>query len=824
MRQYFANITPVFPDPVLYTPDFGYMDKMLQRKQAQYDKGFAQLSSVWQQISRPTTNPENAKKRDEFLKQAKENLKNLSTMDLSDFRNVQAAMKVFEPYGNNTELIGDQEFTSFLNEQENIAEGYRTLEGGKYFNEENLNDIRTQRAEFAAARPSDWQKFYQNKRAYTPYYNSTDEYIGLMDKFKPSSVTTIDKNGVYITSITDKSWYKEDIQRYLDGTLSAQAKQQWGIEARNRAKADPEGIKKLFLQETKARFPAIDKELDALDIRIIKAKTEEERIQLTKNKEYFKQLKTDLAEKVSKIEKGDQNYINANLENFARSVYINGMVDKISNAYAKKDINQKIDYDEWLIAKYKESQANYRAQLHEEGADRRALWNLQGKEQDGTTEAPDVTVPTYQDDSQKPKTALEYQKEAEDLKEVANQKRQQLVNHIRGSRGSGGDQNVTDQQVHEFIAANKNSSIVKEYAEAEASYDAINKRSQEFNRQADDYARNQMGANDYNILQQWKQQKNKIQREKFGSIAPNPGENKIEWNGSTWLLKDPSGKVIADKGKFYFEKHNGISQADLDRRFSQTAAGAIASSNPQLSQGFLLENEYNQLRNNYLNQKQTVSVKAQGKAYSENVATFKAKKAEVSAITNLDANEIVTITSIPNPKTGLDMEIKVKQTKQDPLDDKRFENIKNSIETRNPGAKVISYNGNEGSIFVSGLGAQLQSFSDINIYRNVNPAHREQIVTLTSWRGTPNSQLELTFPSSDINGEARKFNIRKVIGSSPGINDMYMLINPEDNKNISPGEAYRDVMIPYNAMAQLLQYKDLDNVLINIKNKNSKIK
>jgi hypothetical protein len=287
MRQYFANITPVFPDPVLYTPDFGYMDKMLQRKQAQYDKGFAQLSSVWQQISRPVTNPENAKKRDEFLRQAKENLKNLSTLDLSDYKNVQSAMRVFEPYANNTELIGDQAFTQFLNEQENIAEGYRNQDGGKYFNEENLNDVRSQRAEFAAAKPSDWSKFYQNKRAYTPYYNTTEEYVKLMEKFEPSSVTTINKNGAYITTITDKSWYKEDIQRYLDGTLSGNAKQQWNIEARNRLKANPDGIKNLFLQQTKERFPAIDKELSALDIRILKAKTPEEKAQLENNKQYF---------------------------------------------------------------------------------------------------------------------------------------------------------------------------------------------------------------------------------------------------------------------------------------------------------------------------------------------------------------------------------------------------------------------------------------------------------------------------------------------------------------------------------------------------------
>lgn len=811
MRQYFANITPVFPDPVLYTPDFGYMDKMLQRKQAQYDKGFAQLSSVWQQISRPVTNPENAKKRDEFLRQAKENLKNLSTLDLSDYKNVQSAMRVFEPYANNTELIGDQAFTQFLNEQENIAEGYRNQDGGKYFNEENLNDVRSQRAEFAAAKPSDWSKFYQNKRAYTPYYNTTEEYVKLMEKFEPSSVTTINKNGAYITTITDKSWYKEDIQRYLDGTLSGNAKQQWNIEARNRLKANPDGIKNLFLQQTKERFPAIDKELSALDIRILKAKTPEEKAQLENNKQYFKQLKVDLAEKVSKVEQGDQNFINANLENFAKTVYMNGMVDKIADSYKKKDIDQKLDFDDWMMTRYREEQANYRARLNEEGANYRALLNAKGKEGEGATEAPDVTIPTYEDDSQAPKTAAQYAKEASALKNESDQKRQQLINHIRSSRGPNANQTVTDDDVHSFVINNQNSSLVQEYAQASAAYDASSKSVKEFDRQADDYARKQLGEDDYNILQQWKNQKTNI-----------ANQNKVEWNGKTWLLKDPSGKVLQDKGKYYFDKNMGVSQADLDKRLGNITAGFRATGIPGLQRGAQLQEAYNQYKNNYLKQEKLVSIKAQGKAFSENVSTFKEKKAELSSVTNLDPNDIVTITSSPNPKTKLDMEIKLKTSAEKPLDKTRFENIKNSIETRNPGAKVITYNENEGTIFVRGLGGNLQSFSDINIYRNVNPAHRTQIETLTEWKVTPESSFELTFPGVDASGINRYFNIRKVAGSTPGINDMYMLINPMDQKNIRPKEAYNDIMIPYNTMANLLKRnaQELNAILEVAKNKN----
>ncbi len=193
MRQYFSNITPVFPDPVLYSPDFGYFDKMLQRKQQQYDKGFAQISKMWDYISRPVTNQYNSQIRDAFLKQAKENLKNISSLDLSDYQNVQNALNVFAPYYKNTNLIGDQEFTQFLNDEEAKANSYRDQDGGKYFNENNLADLRIQREDFSKANPDDWKYYYNNRRGYQPYYNTSEERMKAMEKFKPSSVTTINK-------------------------------------------------------------------------------------------------------------------------------------------------------------------------------------------------------------------------------------------------------------------------------------------------------------------------------------------------------------------------------------------------------------------------------------------------------------------------------------------------------------------------------------------------------------------------------------------------------------------------------------------------------
>jgi hypothetical protein len=111
MATFIPNVTDVFPEPSLFTPDFAFMDKMLQRRKAMYDQGFAQVNSAYNYINRETTNPYNTKVKDQFLRQAKDNLKNLSSMDLSQFQNVEAANSVFGPFQNNTDVIGDQAYS-----------------------------------------------------------------------------------------------------------------------------------------------------------------------------------------------------------------------------------------------------------------------------------------------------------------------------------------------------------------------------------------------------------------------------------------------------------------------------------------------------------------------------------------------------------------------------------------------------------------------------------------------------------------------------------------------------------------------------------------
>jgi hypothetical protein len=166
MATYLPNVTDVIPEPSLFTPNFTFIDQMLRRRQGLYEQGFAQVNSAYNFVNRNATNPYSLKVRDTFLMQAKENLKNLSSMDLSQQQNVNSARGVFEPFIKNKPVLMDMATTAHWDQQESIAESYRLKDGGKEFSEDNLNYIRQQRAAFASDDISSVGSYYSTTKRF----------------------------------------------------------------------------------------------------------------------------------------------------------------------------------------------------------------------------------------------------------------------------------------------------------------------------------------------------------------------------------------------------------------------------------------------------------------------------------------------------------------------------------------------------------------------------------------------------------------------------------------------------------------------------------
>lgn len=108
MATYIPNLTDVFPEPSLYQPDFNFFDKMLQRKQAQYDQGAARAMSARDMVrNAPVTDAANIQLKAQYLKDADNALKTLSSADFSLPQNVNSAMNIYSPFWEDEMLMED---------------------------------------------------------------------------------------------------------------------------------------------------------------------------------------------------------------------------------------------------------------------------------------------------------------------------------------------------------------------------------------------------------------------------------------------------------------------------------------------------------------------------------------------------------------------------------------------------------------------------------------------------------------------------------------------------------------------------------------------
>lgn len=360
MATYLPNVTDVIPEPALFTPNFSFLDTMLRRRQGLYEQGFAQVNSAYNFVNRNVTNPYSAQTRDRFLKQAHENLKNLSSLDLSQQQNVQSAASVFEPFVKNKPVLMDMAFTAHMDQQESIAESFRLKDGGKEFSEDNIAYLRQQRAAFANDDISSVGNYYANRRSFTPYYDYNKEIKDAMKDFKPSTYKVDHINGLYKITKDDKSWREAEVSEYLNGVLSDKAKQQMRIESQVRLNNSPETLSVAYKQVAQQQLEMNKYNMDVIDKQLITTKDPKAVAALKTRKQSLEDSNREIDTNIQNISKGDLSYIKNNSEKLSTSIYFNGKLSGLVKAYAHEDITTSIDADQVGLALMREARADAR--------------------------------------------------------------------------------------------------------------------------------------------------------------------------------------------------------------------------------------------------------------------------------------------------------------------------------------------------------------------------------------------------------------------------------------------------------------------------------
>lgn len=115
-------------DPVLYTPDFSFLRYVIDKKTGQYEQGLKQASSAYNNLKKELTDPMNVQRRDEYLKNAETQLKQIASSDLSLQQNVNYAESIFEPLATDRAFAFDSYHTARIKQELGKMEGWKSSE------------------------------------------------------------------------------------------------------------------------------------------------------------------------------------------------------------------------------------------------------------------------------------------------------------------------------------------------------------------------------------------------------------------------------------------------------------------------------------------------------------------------------------------------------------------------------------------------------------------------------------------------------------------------------------------------------------------------
>lgn len=253
MASYLPSVTDTLPELPLYQPNMGFFQQMLQRKSAQYEQGYSQVKSAYDSIlNAPLSDQANIATRDEYVRQAKDKLKNLASVDLSQQENVDSANGVFAPFWEDNMLLMDSAFTKST--QEEMQKGMRLRDSKNKEDRDQYSDIAMQYLANGleplknAGRNPDAYKNLE-KRRFTPFVNEK-EYWNTQAKNMNFEVNWSDPSGPYLINTKNGQRAEQSFRAFAEGMISPQMENQYKVIGT----VEKEGR----IKQVKAQFPGVN--------------------------------------------------------------------------------------------------------------------------------------------------------------------------------------------------------------------------------------------------------------------------------------------------------------------------------------------------------------------------------------------------------------------------------------------------------------------------------------------------------------------------------------------------------------------------------------
>lgn len=210
MATFIPGITDFIPQVQPWQPDLGFYQAALQRKQSQYDAAYNKVSSLYGSLlNSPMLRPENIKRRDEFFKAIDNDIKRISTLDLSLQQNQDAAMELFRPFYEDENIVTDMAWTRRLNTQMQKGQSYKGCLDPKKCNGQywdgGMEYLNYMAEEFANSTDEEAKRFKSPE--YIPAQNLTKDLMDYAFKNKIQITTVNDRGGFMVTEQNGRQAY-----------------------------------------------------------------------------------------------------------------------------------------------------------------------------------------------------------------------------------------------------------------------------------------------------------------------------------------------------------------------------------------------------------------------------------------------------------------------------------------------------------------------------------------------------------------------------------------------------------------------------------------
>lgn len=239
MAQYLPYIQNQQPEPVLYQPDFNFFNSMLEKKQSQYEQGLSQAATAYNSVANAAlSNMNNIPIRDQYLKQAKDQLKKISGSDLSLPQNIQAAQSIYSPFWEDQYILMDQNLTSYKRTQDAKLDAWRDSPDPKTRGMyspivQQYLDNGQKKLQIAARTPQDFGKL--ERREAVPFTN-IQEYLQDMAKKNGDGEGALkivydetNKDGAYLISTTNGQKSIKAFSTWAEGMIANNFDEQFKI-------------------------------------------------------------------------------------------------------------------------------------------------------------------------------------------------------------------------------------------------------------------------------------------------------------------------------------------------------------------------------------------------------------------------------------------------------------------------------------------------------------------------------------------------------------------------------------------------------------------